>query len=86
MRDWISPLARVMHEEIKAMKPIIRKSEAGTELIWKLGDIKPKEIRLLNYKIKTFVEGSLKMPRAYMRFITEKGKRAKVYSRSLVVS
>lgn len=86
VRDWVSPLAKVMHEEIKAMKPIIRKSEAGTELIWKLGDIKPKEIRMLNYKIKTFVEGSLKMPRAYMRFITEKGKRAKIYSRSLVIS
>jgi hypothetical protein len=86
VRDWVSPLAKVLHEEIEALKPIIRKSEAGTELIWKLGDIKPKEVRLLSYKIKTFVEGSLKMPRAYMRFKTDKDKRVKVYSRALVVS
>ena len=86
VRDWVSPLAKVLYEEIEAVKPIIRKSEAGTELIWKLGNIKPKEIRLLNYKIKTFVEGSLKMPRAYMRFRTNKGKRTRVYSRPLVVS
>lgn len=86
IRDWVSPLARVLHEEIEAIKPIIRKSEAGTELIWRLGDVKPKEIRLLSYKIKPFVGGSLKMPKAYMRFRTDKGKRIKVYSKALVVS
>lgn len=86
VRDWVSPLAKVLHEEIEAVKPIIRKSEAGTELIWKLGDVKPKEIRMLSYKIKAFVGGSLKMPKAYMRFRTDKGKRVKIYSRALVVS
>jgi len=81
IRDWVSPLAKVMHEEIDAVKPVLKKSEAGTELIWKLGDIRPKEVRYLSYKIKTLVEGNLKMPRAYARFRTPKGSRSRVYSK-----
>ncbi|RLJ09457.1 MAG: hypothetical protein DRP15_03715 [Candidatus Aenigmatarchaeota archaeon] len=85
VRDWVSPLAKVIHEEIDAVKPIIRRSEAGTELIWKLGNIKPKEERILTYKIKTLIHGSLKMPKAYIRFTDEKGKRYKIYSKQIIL-
>ncbi len=85
MRDWVSPLANFVHEESAAIKPILRKSDAGTELIWKLGSIGPKEVRYITYKIKTAFIGSLKMPRAYARFVTSKGKRARVYSRHIVL-
>jgi hypothetical protein len=83
IRDWVSPLARVMHHEIGGLKPVLKKSGAGTELIWKIGEIKPKEVRYLNYKIKTLVEGNLKMPRAYIRFRTPKGIRMRIYSKFL---
>ncbi len=86
IRDWVTPLAHVLHEEIESVKPVLRRrSDAGTELIWKLGDIKPKETRILTYKIKTLVEGSLKMPGAYMRYHTEGGRRFRVFSKPLIV-
>jgi hypothetical protein len=86
VRDWISPLAHVLQEEIDSTRPALRRrSDAGTELIWKLGDIKPNETRILTYKIKTLVQGSLKMPRAYMRYHNERGKRYRALSKAMTV-
>ena len=86
VRDWISPLAHVIHEETNPAKPVLRRrSDAGTEMIWKLGDIKPKETRILTYKIKTLVNGNLKMPRAYMRYHNHKGKRFRIFSKPIVL-
>lgn len=86
VRDWVSPLARVMHEEFEMIMPVMRRSEAGTELIWKLGDMKPKETRIITYRIKTLVQGSLRMPRAYVRFNDKKGNKRRVFSKHLIVS
>ena len=80
IRDWVSPLAQVIQQEFRHAKPILRKSEAGTELIWKLGDLAAKEERILSYKIKTMVQGNLKMPRAYIRYSDKKGNRVRVFS------
>jgi hypothetical protein len=85
IRDWVSPLARVMHEGSEKLRPVLRKSEAGTELIWKLGDVIPKEERIISYKIKTLVKGSLKMPRAYMRYRDNKGGRVRIYSKPILI-
>jgi len=84
IRDFVSPLAKVVHE-FDHVKPIIKKSEAGTELIWKIGRMKPKEVRVLSYKIKSLVEGNLKMPKAYIRFRDDKGRRIRVYSGHLII-
>lgn len=84
VRDWVSPVANFMHEEVAALKPVVKKSEAGTELIWKLGDIRPKEVRILTYKVRTVFDGvALTMPRAYARFLTPRGRRSKIYSKPL---
>ncbi len=86
VRDWVSPLAHVVHDEVEAVKPALkRRTDAGTELIWKLGDIGPNETRIITYHIKPLVYGSLKMPRAYMRYHDEKGKRSRVLSKQLVL-
>jgi hypothetical protein len=85
VRDWISPLAKVLHEEFEMLVPVIRRSDAGTEMIWKLGDMRPKETRIITYKIKTLVQGSLKMPRAYIRFTNKKGSKTRVFSKHLIV-
>lgn len=85
VRDWISPLAKVLHEEFEMLVPVIRRSDAGTEMIWKLGDMRPKETRIITYKIKTLVQGSLKMPRAYIRFNNKKGNKTRVFSKHLIV-
>ena len=84
VRDWITPLAQVVGQ-FEHMQPVVRKSEAGTELIWKLGDMKPNETRYINYKLRTLVGGSLKMPKARVRFRTPNGKKWKVKSNHLVI-
>jgi len=73
VRDWVSPLARVVMEGFEGTKPVVRRSDAGTELIWKLGDMSPGEERLLGYKIRPRVAGNLKMPRATMRYKRSSG-------------
>lgn len=84
VRDWVSPLGRVK-KDIKGPKPVIRASDAGTELIWRLGAVKPKDEIVIHYEIKTVVRGQLKMPRAFIKYTTHKGKKDKVYSRGLVI-
>ena len=51
VRDFVHPIANVLHEEIESLKPIVKKTETGTELICKLGDMRPKETRLLKYGV-----------------------------------
>lgn len=85
VRDWVSPLANVIHHEIDMVKPLIRRSNAGTELIWKLGEIKPKETRIISYPIKTLVQGSLKMPKAYIRYNKPNGRIRRLSSRPIVI-
>lgn len=84
VRDWLTPLARVK-KEFKGPKPVIRASEAGTELIWRLGKVKPKDEIIIHYEIKTVVHGQLKMPRASVKYTTHKGGKDKVYSKGLVI-
>jgi len=75
VRDWVSPLAQVLQEEIESTKPVMRSLEEGTELIWKLGEMKPREERILQYKVRSLVHGSLKMPGAHLKFTTGKGEK-----------
>jgi hypothetical protein len=86
VRDWVSPLANVIHHEIDMLKPLVRRSDAGTELIWKLGDIRPRETRIITYPIKALVQGSLKMPKAYIRYNKPNGKLRRLFSRPLVIN
>lgn len=76
VRDCVSPLAQVLHEEIESTRPVIRKLEdGGTELIWKLGEMKPREERILQYKVRSLIHGSLKMPGASLKFTAGRGEK-----------
>jgi hypothetical protein len=87
VKDWVSPLAQVLHEEIESTKPVIRKLEdGGTELIWKLGEVKPREERILQYKVRSLVSGSLRMPGAHLKFNTGKDpKKIKLESNNVTL-
>jgi hypothetical protein len=85
VRDWVSPLANVLHHEIDVLRPLIRRSDAGTELIWKLGEIRPKETRIITYPIKALVQGSLKMPRAYIRYNKPNGRIRRIFSKPIII-
>lgn len=84
VKDFVSPLARVS-EDIKAVKPVIKKSSKGTELVWRLGAMRPREERILSYNVNTLIQGSLKMPAATARLITRSGKKFLVSSKPLVL-
>jgi hypothetical protein len=84
VRDWVSPLANVLQHEIKMVRPLVRRSDAGTELIWKLGNIKPNETRIITYPVKALVQGSLKMPRAYIRYNKPSGRLRRLFSKPLI--
>lgn len=86
IRDWVTPLAKVQ-QKFESLKPVVRSSSAGTELIWKLGDIHKGEERVVHYVIKPTVSGgSLKMPKAYIRFSPEgSDKQKKIFSNSIVI-
>lgn len=86
VRDWVSPLAQVLQDEIVSTVPVIRRVDEGTELIWKLGDIKPREERILQYKVRSLVHGRLKMPSAHLKFTSSKGeKKIKLASNPIIL-
>jgi hypothetical protein len=84
VKDRVSPLGKVL-PEFEGPKPIVRESESGTELIWRLGDIRPRSEIYLTYKIRPLIEAQLKMPRAYLTY--RKGDEGKitVFSKQLML-
>jgi len=84
VKDRVSPLGKVL-PEFEGPKPIVRESEAGTELIWRLGDIRPRSEIYLKYKIRPLIEAQLKMPRAYLTYRTDNEKKVNVYSKQLML-
>jgi len=83
VRDWVSPLADITPEF--SMKPVARKSEAGTELLWNIGNIKPRDEVLINYTIKTTIEGNIKLPKAHARYFDKHGNQSKIFSKPLEI-
>lgn len=84
VKDRVSPLAKVA-SDFEGPKPVIRESESGTELIWRLGDIKPRGEIYLNYRINPLVEAQLKMPRAYLTYRTDDDRKMRVYSKQILL-
>jgi hypothetical protein len=63
----------------------VREGETGTELIWRLGDIKPRSEIYLTYRIRPLIEAQLKMPRAYLTYRTEDDRKIKVFSKQILL-
>ena len=84
VKDRITPLAKV-DEDFEGPKPVVLKSESGTELIWRLGSINPRsDSVLLTYKVNPIIEAKLKMPRAYLAYRNDDDKKFRVFSKPLV--
>ncbi len=84
VRDRVSPLGKVL-PEFEGPKPIVRESESGTELIWRLGNVKPRSEIYLSYNIRPLLEAQLKMPRAYLTYRTDDERKVRVYSKQLIL-
>jgi hypothetical protein len=86
IRDFVPSIATVV-EKFDTLRPVVRKVVGGTELVWKLDFLRPREERVITYRIKPTVEvaGTLKLPNAYMRYETKKKEIKRVVSKSAFV-
>ena len=84
VKDTVTPLGRVV-PEFSGPKPVVRESESGTELIWNIGDMKPRSEIFLSYRIRPLVEAQLKMPRAYLSYRTDEDTKMKIFSRQVIL-
>jgi len=68
IRDFVPSLFEV--RDTPGIKPIRRRTEAGTELIWRFKELRPYEERLVDYKIVPMfgVSGHVDLPRANVSF------------------
>ena len=67
----------------ETLKPIARKTDTGTELIWRVGGIKRGEEKLLHYKMTARLPfGSVKLPAARLR--AQKGDKTLLSSTNTV--
>ena len=86
VKDFIPGIAKLI-PEYDTLIPKVKRKEDGTELIWKVKSIKPKEERVFTYKIKPIIgiTGDLKLPKASFMYETKKGKKRRVCSKSLII-
>jgi len=86
VRDFVPSIAKVM-ERFGTLKPTVRKSEGGTELIWKIDSLRPKEERVITYHIKPVLEvrGLMKLPKASASFYDKTKKRHVTVSKALEI-
>lgn len=68
IHDFVPSLFEVL--DTPGIKPVKRKTDAGTELIWRFKDFKPYEERILDYKIIPLfgISGEVNLPRAVVSF------------------
>ncbi len=74
--DFVPPMMQVL-EKFETVKPKIRKSRKGCELVWTFDVLKPGEDRILIYRIKPILEikGMLKLPSATMEYVVKTEKK-----------
>ena len=85
VRDIVSPLAHVL-QEFEAVKPVVNRTDSGTELVWKLGGMKPRETRMLSYKVKPLVADPVRLGKARMHYQDKKGRRGVHHSSEATVA
>jgi len=85
--DFVPPIAAVI-KKFDTIEPKTKRKTNGTELIWKINQLKPGEERILTYRIKPIIEviGELKLPKAYITYSTKKGKQKRVVSKTITVT
>ena len=86
VRDFVPSIAKVV-ERFETLRPKLRKMRGGTELLWKIDVLRPKEERIITYYIKPTMEvrGKLKLPPAYLKIPVGKKEIKKVISKAVFV-
>jgi hypothetical protein len=86
VKDFVPAIATVI-KEFGTIVPTIQRKTTGIELTWRVKDIKPKEERVLTYKIRPVIEilGDLKLPKAHLLYETKKGKEKRSLSKTITI-
>lgn len=88
VRDFVPSIAKLV-EKFETLKPsLVRTTERGTEIIWKFDSLKPKEERVITYRIKPTVDitGTLKLPAAVIRYTDRKKEKKSTVSKGIIIS
>jgi hypothetical protein len=86
IEDFVPPIARVV-KAFDTVPPKLKETRRGTEIRWEVGTLKPGEERIMTYKIKPVVEiiGTLRLPKAYIRYTDRKKRKRVIASKSIAI-
>lgn len=86
VRDFVPSILGVVGK-YDTLKASLKKSREGTEVVWKFDSLKPREERVLTYRIKPAVDimGSLKLPKAKVTYIDKKKVKKAIASKSVII-
>jgi hypothetical protein len=86
VRDFIPPIARLV-PKFETMKPSVRETVGGTELIWKFDSLRAGEERVITYRIKPKMDvmGTLKLNPATVSYSNKKRQKKSAASGILIV-
>ncbi|MEM5831799.1 MAG: hypothetical protein QXT38_00600 [Candidatus Aenigmatarchaeota archaeon] len=67
--DFVPSLFSIV--EFETLKPQVKKSKDGYDLVWKIRELKPKEELIISYKIKPLIEiiGEIKLPKPKIKYV-----------------
>ncbi len=86
VRDFVPAAVKVV-PRFGTVRPQVRESSSGTELLWKFDSLKPGEERVLTYRVKPTVDimGSLQLPQAQLQYSDRKKQKKVTASREIFV-
>lgn len=86
IRDFAPAIVKVV-PRFDTVRPAMKESAAGTELIWKFDSLKAGEERVLTYRIKPVIDiiGTLRLPSVEIRYTDKKKRKKIIASRSLII-
>ena len=86
IRDFLPAFATIV-EKFETVKPVVRKTDGGTEVVWRFDTLKSMDERVLTYRIKPTMEilGEIKLPKAIIRYSDKNKQLKKVISKSVLI-
>lgn len=86
VRDFVPAVATVV-ERFDTLRPTLRKTAGGTEIVWRIDSLGSGDERILTYRIRPVVDiiGTLKLPKAYIKFMNKKKEVKRVLSKSVYI-
>lgn len=84
IRDFVPSILK-LSEKFDTIRPKIKKTSGGVYLFWEFDSLKPKEERILTYRVKPALEiaGVLNLPKAIMSYVDKKKEKKASLSKTI---